>query len=123
MLALDAAGGIDLGVFAQFGAVGAIAVLGIVFAKGAYARERERADRAEADNRALREQNRERERAEKAETEARRLGDLIIDRVIPALSSATAAAQESADLLATVQRERERERELSHLLKRQEGGT
>lgn len=89
LLAADPAGsgGVDLVAFAQFGAVGAIAVMGIWFARGAHQRERERADKAEAEN--------------------RRLQDLIIERVIPAVAAASRAAEESAAILAAVQRERE----------------
>lgn len=90
-------------VFLQYGVLGVVAGLLIWFAKGAHQREKDRSDRLEA--------------------EVQRLHELIIDRVIPALSSATTAAQESADLLAATQRERERERELAQLTQRQrEGG-
>lgn len=86
----DGGSGLDLTVFAQYGVVGAIAILGIWFAKGAHQRERERADRLETEN--------------------RRLNDVILERVIPAMTAATSAAQESAQLLAALQRERELER-------------
>lgn len=84
------AGGIDVGVFAQYGVLGVIAVLLIWFAKGAHQREQARADRLEEEN--------------------KRLNDLILERVIPAMTAATSAAQESATLLAAMQRERELER-------------
>ncbi len=84
------AGGVDYGQFAQFGVVGVIAALGIWFAKGAHQRERDKVDRLEEEN--------------------KRLNDLILDRVIPAMTAATSAAQESATLLAAMQRERELER-------------
>jgi hypothetical protein len=67
--------------------LGVIAAMLIWFAKGAHQRERDRADRMEAEN--------------------KRLNELILDRVIPALTSATRAAEESAELLNSVQRERE----------------
>jgi hypothetical protein len=87
MLAATAeAGAVNLAVFAQYGVLGVVAVILIWFAKSAHQRERERADRLEEDN--------------------KRLNMLILDRVIPALTSATRAAEESADLLNAVLRER-----------------
>lgn len=86
--AADAEGlGIDLTVFAQYGVLGIIAAMLIWFAKGAHQRERDRADRMEAEN--------------------KRLHELILDRVIPALTSATKAAEDSTELLQAMQRERE----------------
>lgn len=81
------AGSLDLSIFAQYGVLGIIAAMLIVFAKGAHQRERDRADRMEEEN--------------------KRLNTLILDRVIPALSSATRAAEESAELMNAMQRERE----------------
>ncbi len=99
-LAADPTGSLDLAVFAQYGVLGIITLILIFFARGAYQRERDRADRIEQEN--------------------QRLHELIIDRVIPALSSATRAAEESAELLAAMQRERE----LVQLLQRRiEGGS
>lgn len=87
-LAAESGGGsVDLTVFAQYGPLGIIAALLIWFAKGAHQRERDRADRMEAEN--------------------KRLNELILDQVIPALTSATRAAEESAELLNALQRERE----------------
>lgn len=80
-------GSIDLAVFAEYGVLGVIAMILIWFARGAHQRERERADRMEEEN--------------------RRLNALILDRVIPALTSATNAVEESAELLNAIQRERE----------------
>lgn len=98
-LVLFAAGGdgatVDFTVFAQYGVLGIVASLLIWFAKGAHQRERDRADRLEED--------------------VKRLNALILDRVIPALTSATRAAEESADLLNAIHREREREREFTQL--------
>jgi hypothetical protein len=85
--AADAAGGIDFTVFAQYGILGVIAAMLIWFARGAHQRERDRADRLEA--------------------EVQRLHALMLDRVIPALTSATSAAEESTALLQSWQRERE----------------
>lgn len=82
-----ASGAIDLTVFAQYGVLGIIAVLLIWFAKGAHQRERDRADRLE--------------------NELRNLNQVILDRVIPTLTSATRAAEESTELLNAIQRERE----------------
>ncbi len=78
---------VDFGLFAQFGVVGVIAAMGIVFAKGAYARERDRADRMEAEN--------------------KRLNELILDRVIPTLMSASRVGEETTELLRAIQRERD----------------
>lgn len=100
ILAADPSGSLDLAVFAQYGVLGIITLILIFFARGAYQRERDRADRLEQEN--------------------QRLHELIIDRVIPALGSATRAAEESAELLAAMQRERE----LVQLLQRRlEGGS
>lgn len=83
----DGSGSVDLTVFAQYGVLGIIAAMLIWFAKGAHQRERDRADRMEAEN--------------------KRLNELILDRVIPALTSATRAIEESGELLNAIQRERE----------------
>lgn len=80
-------GTIDITVFAQYGILGVIAAMLIWFARGAHQRERDRADRLEEEN--------------------RRLNNLLLDRVIPALTSATRAAEESAELMSAIQRERE----------------
>lgn len=77
----------DMSLFAEYGVLGIIALMLIIFAKGAHQRERDRADRMEAEN--------------------KRLNELILDRVIPALTSATRAAEESAELLNAVHRERQ----------------
>jgi hypothetical protein len=87
VLAADPSGAIDVSIFAQYGILGILALILIFFARGAHQRERDRADRMEQEN--------------------QRLHELIIDRVIPALGSATRAAEEAADLLAAMQRERE----------------
>lgn len=87
-LAAEVGGGsVDLTVFAQYGVLGIIAAMLIWFAKGAHQRERDRADRMEAEN--------------------KRLNELILDRVIPALTSAARAIEESGELLNAIQRERE----------------
>lgn len=83
------AGTVDLALFAQYGVLGIITALLIYFAKGAHQREKDRADRLEA--------------------EVGRLHTLMLDRVIPALTSATRAAEESAELLNAMQRARERD--------------
>lgn len=82
--------GIDIGVLAQYGVLGIFAMLLVWFAKGAYQRETTRADRIEEDN--------------------KRLNDIIRDRVIPALTSATKAVEQSGELLNAMQRERETQR-------------
>lgn len=90
-LAADPAAG-DLSLFAQYGVLGIVAAGLIWFAKGTVARERERADRLEIEN--------------------RRLNELIAERVMPVLTTATRALEQSANLLTSLQREREA-RELS----------
>lgn len=100
ILAADPTGSLDLSVFAQYGVLGILTLMLIIFARGAYQRERDRADRIEVEN--------------------QRLHELIIDRVIPALSSATRAAEESTELLAQMAREREL---LQLLQRRLEGGS
>lgn len=81
----------DLNAFAQYGVLGIIAALLIWFAKGAHQRERDRADRMEAEN--------------------RRLYQLFLDQVVPALTSATRTAEETTELLRAIQREREQARQ------------
>lgn len=80
------AGTADLTVFAQYGILGVIAAMLIWFAKGAHQRERDRADRLGEEN--------------------QRLNTILLDRVIPALLAATRAAEESAELLIVLHRER-----------------
>jgi hypothetical protein len=105
VVAVDASGGggIDLAVFANYGVVGVVAAILIWFAKGAHQRERDRGDRLEG--------------------ELQRLHEVMMERVIPALSAATRTAEESASLLASMQRERE----LTQIVKQQrreaEGGS
>lgn len=86
----DVSTGVDYSVFAQYGVLGVITVLLVWFAKGAHQREKDRSDRLEEEN--------------------RRLNTVIQDRVIPALTSATRAAEESSALLNAMQREREHRR-------------
>lgn len=101
ILAASGTGAPDLSVFAQYGVLGVIAVLLIFFAKGAHQRERDRAD-------ALYEEN-------------KRLNTAIQDRVIPALTSATRAAEESATLLTSMHRERELSRLAEEKIRQREG--
>lgn len=77
----------DLGMLIQYGVLGIAAGALSVFARISYRRETERADRLEA--------------------EVVRLNNLIIDRVIPALTSAAQAAEDATSLLRDMQRERE----------------
>lgn len=83
-------GTVDVSTFAQYGVLGIITLILIWFAKGAHQRERDRADQLQADNKAL--------------------NQLIIDRVIPALTSSAAAIEQSTELIRDIQRERENER-------------
>lgn len=77
----------DLGVLAQYGVLGVFAIILLLFARVSYKRETDRSDRLEA--------------------EVNRLNTLIVDRVIPALTSAASAAEDATGLLRDVQRERE----------------
>lgn len=86
-LADAGSGAIDLNVFAQYGVLGLVSSGLIWFARGAHQRERDRGDRLEGEN--------------------QRLNGMIIDRVIPALLSATRATEEAGNLLSAMQRERE----------------
>lgn len=85
--AADAEAEFNLGTLAQYGVLGVAAGALAVFARIAYRRETERADRLEA--------------------EVVRLNNLIIERVIPALTSAAQAAEDATQLLRDMQRERE----------------
>lgn len=83
----------------QYGALGIISAL-LLSAILWFAKQ------AVSDQRAATE--RERARADRLEAENQRLNGLIIDRVIPALTSVSNAAEQSAELLRASQRERER---------------
>jgi hypothetical protein len=67
-------GSIDLGVFAQYGVLGVFAAILLWFARRMLQREIDRADRLEA--------------------EKKELSDLIIERVIPLLTTATTVINE-----------------------------
>jgi hypothetical protein len=92
------ASSIDLSVFAQYGVVGAVALALAWYAKGSIQRERDATQK-------------ERERADRLEAENKRLYQSVIDLAIPAMISATRAAEETGELLNAIQRERERERD------------
>lgn len=76
----------NLSALTQYGVLGVFALLLILFARTSYKRETDRSDRLEA--------------------EVLRLNTLIQEKAIPALSSATAALEESQSLLHDLQRER-----------------
>lgn len=76
-----AVNGIDLNPFLQFGAVGAIAAMGLVFMWQAYKREQKRAD----DN----------------EAEVKRLNQAIIDKYLVAQTESMHVLNEVADMLNT----------------------
>lgn len=78
---------LSLGMLAQYGVLGVVSAGLIIFAKGAYKRETDRSDRLEA--------------------EVIRLNNMIVDRVIPALTSSANAVEDATELLQGVQRERE----------------
>jgi hypothetical protein len=111
--ALESSGSIDFTVFAQYGALGAIAIVLIFFAKGAYQDVRDRAKIAYQDVR---------DRADRLEEENRRLNALILDRVVPALTAATQIAEESGRMINALQREREIAHELEQQRRTTRGG-
>lgn len=78
---------VNLGVLAQYGVLGIFAIILLLFAKLSYKRETDRSDRLEA--------------------EVTRLNNLIIERAIPALTSAAQAAEEATRLLRDMQRAQE----------------
>lgn len=77
---------VNIGLLAQYGVLGVFAAMLVVFARVSYKRETDRSDRLE--------------------NEVQRLNSLIQEKVIPALSSATRAVEESQDLLSAMTRER-----------------
>jgi hypothetical protein len=91
-LAADGADSFELGTLAQYGVLGLAAGALAVFARVAYRREVERADRLEA--------------------EVVRLNNLIVaitERTIPALAAAASSAEEANLLVRELQRDRERD--------------
>lgn len=80
----------DLGVLAQYGVLGAFALLLVLFARTSYKRETDRSDRLETEN--------------------TRLNTSIQEKVIPALVAATAALEQAAQLIHDIERERDRDR-------------
>ena len=78
-------------VFLQYGAIGAILVATLIFAKQSIKREQDRADRQEA--------------------EVKRLNDLLVDKTIPALVAATQAIQASQAIVQRLQYMRDIEME------------
>jgi hypothetical protein len=95
-----------LSFFAQYGPLGVITALLIWFARGAHQRERDRADRLEEENKVLIANQRERERADRMEEDNKRLNAIVLDRVIPTLTEATRAAEQSAEVLRDFYRDR-----------------
>lgn len=95
---------VDVGVFAQYGVLGVVCLILIVFARGAYQREKDRADKSD-------------EKYEKLNT-------LVLDRIIPILEMATHSTRESTALLQAIQRERELSAisERQNLQRRETGG-
>lgn len=91
----DVPGG--LGVLAQYGALGVIAALLVVFARTAIKRD---ADRSEAAWR------REVERADRLEAEVNRLNNSIQEKAIPALLAGATAINECTQMLREMQRQR-----------------
>jgi hypothetical protein len=83
--AAEESGGPNYAVLGQYGVLGVFAVLLVWFAKFMIARETARADRLEA--------------------EVVRLNNIMLEKVIPALMSATGAVEESTELLRDLQRD------------------
>lgn len=112
----ETTGDLGAGTLAQYGAIGVFSVILIVavralavFAKGAYTREQTRADQAEAEVRRLNAASLERER-------------LLSEKAIPALFAAAKAAEDSAEVIAAMQHEREIHRQVE-ALRRTDGTT
>lgn len=97
-IAAATTGTLDVGLLAQYGVLGLVCAALFLFAKSAIQRERDRADRLEAQN--------------------QKLNESFAERVIPALTSATRAIEESQALLSAMQREREAIREAQQITKR-----
>jgi hypothetical protein len=85
ILAAGDDGGPDYAVLGQYGVLGIFAMLLVWFARFMIARETARADRLEA--------------------EVVRLNNVIQEKVIPALMSATGAVEESTEMLRDMQRD------------------
>jgi hypothetical protein len=85
ILAASGDGGPDLATLGQYGVLGVFAILLVWFAKFMIGRETTRADRLEA--------------------EVVRLNNIMLEKVIPALMSATGAVEESTELLRDLQRD------------------
>lgn len=94
VLSVGDTGNIDLSVLTQYGILGVFAVLLILFARTSYKRETDRSDRLEA--------------------EVLRLNNLIQEKAIPALASATRALEESQALVHELQTERDRDTRERH---------
>lgn len=82
--------GSEFSIFAQYGVLGAFAVLLVLFARTAYKRETDRSDRLELEN--------------------SRLHNGIQEKVIPALVEATTALEQAAQLIHDMERDRDRQR-------------
>lgn len=90
MLVAAAESGGEFSVFAQYGVLGAFAVLLVLFARTAYKRETDRSDRLESEN--------------------TRLNQSIQEKVIPALVEATTALEQAAQLIHDMERDLGRRR-------------
>jgi hypothetical protein len=95
LLAAESSGA-DFAGLAQYGVLGIFAAVMLVVLKGAYQREKDRSDAA---------YQRERDRGDRLEGEVQRLNAVIQDRVIGALTTATAAVQDSTELMTVMARE------------------
>lgn len=89
VVAAAEAGG-EFSVLAQYGVLGAFAILLVLFARTAYKRETDRSDRLESEN--------------------SRLNNSIQEKVIPALVEATTALEQAAQLIHDMERDRDRSR-------------
>jgi hypothetical protein len=85
---------VNLGILAQYGVLGLVAGGLIIFAKGSHKRETDRSDRLEAE-------------VARLNTVIIDRDNIIMDRVIPALTSTTKAVEEATDVLRGMQHERQ----------------
>lgn len=89
-LAAAEGAGSEFSAIAQYGVLGAFAILLVLFARTAYKRETDRSDRLELEN--------------------TRLNNSIQEKVIPALVQANTALEEAGQLIHDMERDRDRRR-------------
>lgn len=89
-------GTVDVGGFLQYGAVGLIAALGIVFFRLAYKRESDRSDRIEADAKT------DRIEALVKSDKASQRYDELVEKILPVMLETALAAKQNMELLKEV---------------------